>query len=224
MLGGHPCPPSESNRSLRSLLTASLWHPFRWNDSLLLVLASASPQRRAILEQLGIAFDVRPTHVEELEEGEPGFLAAENARRKAVAGRAALSDADGGRSVVLACDTVVALGGRVYGKPADPAQARAFIADLAGATHEVLGALAVALPDGRILERTDRTLVTFAPLDQGQVAEYVATGEWVGRAGGYAIQQRGGALIEGIEGDYLNVVGLPVPALRTLVQGLVRPF
>lgn len=198
--------------------------PFTWDDSLLLVLASASPQRRAILEQLGVAFDVRPTHVEELEEGEPGFLAAENARRKAVAGRAALSDAELGRGVVLACDTVVALSGRVYGKPADAAQARAFIADLAGATHEVLGALALALPDGRILERTDRTLVTFAPLDPAQVAEYVATGEWEGRAGGYAIQQRGGALIEGIEGDYLNVVGLPVPALRALVQGLVRPF
>jgi len=198
--------------------------PFTWDDSLLLVLASASPQRRAILEQIGVAFDVRPTHVEELEDGEPGFLAAENARRKAAAGRAALTDAERGHSVVLACDTVVALDGCVYGKPADAAQARAFIADLAGATHEVLGALAVALPDGRILERTDRTRVTFAPLDPGQVAEYVATGEWEGRAGGYAIQQRGGALIEGIEGDYLNVVGLPVPALRALVQGLVRPF
>ncbi len=140
--------------------------PFLWDHSLLLVLASASPQRQAILEQLGIAFDVRPTHVEELEEGEPAFLAAENARRKAAAGRAALDDGERDRAVVLACDTVVALEGRVYGKPAEPAQARAFIADLAGATHEVLGALAVALPDGRILERTDVTRVTFAPLDR----------------------------------------------------------
>ncbi len=198
--------------------------PFVWQDSLLLVLASASPQRRAILGQLGIAFDVRPTHIEELEEGDPGLVAAENARRKAAAGREALDPAERDSAVVLACDTVVALGERVFGKPADAAQARAFIANLAGATHEVLGALAVALPDGRILERTDRTRVTFAPLDSAQVAEYVATGEWEGRAGGYAIQQRGGALIEGIEGDYLNVVGLPVPALRALVQGLVRPF
>ncbi len=198
--------------------------PFSWDSSLLLVLASASPQRRAILEQLGLEFEVRPTHVDELEVGEPFVLAAENARRKAVAGRRALSARERGRAVVLACDTVVAMGGRVYGKPVDAAQARGFIADLAGATHEVLGALAVAVPDGRVLERTDRTLVTFASLDPGQVAEYVATGEWRGRAGGYAIQQRGGALIEGIEGDYLNVVGLPVPALRSLVQGLVRPF
>jgi septum formation protein len=198
--------------------------PFALHDSLLLVLASASPQRRAILEQLAVAFEVRPTHVDELEEGDPSFVAAENARRKAVAGREALGADERARAVVLACDTVVAIDGRVYGKPVDAVQARAFVGDLAGRTHEVLGALAIAVPDGRILERTDRTLVTFAPLDPAQVAGYVATGEWEGRAGGYAIQRRGGALIDGIEGDYLNVVGLPVPALRALVQGLVRPF
>ncbi len=88
----------------------------------------------------------------------------------------------------------------------------------------MLGAIAVALPGGRLLERTDRTLVTFAALGAGQVAEYVALGEWEGRAGGYAIQMRGAALIDRIEGDYLNVVGLPVPALRALVQGLVPVF
>lgn len=197
---------------------------FAWDPSLTLVLASASPQRRAILEQLGIAFEVRPTAVEECEDGGPFAAAAENARRKVVAGRVALGEAERARSVVLACDTVVALGGRVYGKPADAEQARSFLGDLAGETHDVLGALALALPDGRVLERTDRTLVTFAPLGEEQVAAYVATGEWRGRAGGYAIQMRGAALIDRIEGDYLNVVGLPVPALRALVQGLVPPF
>jgi septum formation protein len=75
-----------------------------------------------------------------------------------------------------------------------------------------------------VRERTDRTLVTFTALDDRQIAAYVATGEWRGRAGGYAIQGRGAALIEAIDGDYLNVVGLPVPALRALVQGLVPPF
>ena len=75
-----------------------------------------------------------------------------------------------------------------------------------------------------IRERTDRTLVSFAPLDEAQIATYVATGEWRGRAGGYAIQGAGGALVDAIDGDYLNVVGLPVPALRALVQGLVPPF
>jgi len=125
---------------------------------------------------------------------------------------------------VLACDTVVALDGRVYGKPADAEEAAAFLHDLQGRTHDVLGALAIAAPDGMIRERTDRTLVSFAALDEAQIAEYVATGEWRGRAGGYAIQGAGGALVDAIDGDYLNVVGLPVPALRALVQGVVPPF
>ncbi len=198
--------------------------PFLWDASLQLVLASASPQRQAILARLEVAFDARPTEAEEVEDGEPFTVAAENARRKALAGRAALTDDERTRTVVLACDTVVALSGRVYGKPADEMQARAFLSDLQGDTHDVLGSLAVATPDGHVLERTDRTLVTFAALDAGQIAEYAHTGEWRGRAGGYAIQGRGGAIVERIEGDYLNVVGLPVPALRALVQGLVPPF
>ena len=198
--------------------------PFTWTPRHTLGLASASPQRSAILTQLGVAYDVRPTHVEEIEDGEPYALAAENARRKATAAREALERNERDTAVVLACDTIVALDGRVLGKPAGESQARDFIGQLAGATHHVLGALAIALPDGRILERTDTTSVTFAPLDAAQVAAYVATGEWRGRAGGYAIQLTGAALVEQIEGDYLNVVGLPVPALRALVQGLVPPF
>lgn len=198
--------------------------PFAWTPSHRLILASASPQRTAILAQLGIAHEVRATAAPELEQGEPFALAAENARRKAAAAVAALTPAEAPDAVVLACDTVVALDGRVYGKPGDAAQARAFLADLQGRTHDVLGAVAVATPDGRVLERTDRTLVTFAPLSAEQVAAYVDAGEWEGRAGGYAIQGRGAALVEAIDGDYLNVVGLPVPAVRALVQGLVPPF
>ena len=98
------------------------------------------------------------------------------------------------------------------------------LADLRGRTHDVLGAVAIATPGGRVLERTDRTLVTFAPLTPTQAAAYLATGQWERRAGGYAIQGRGAALVEAIDGDYLNVVGLPVPAVRALVQGLVPPF
>jgi septum formation protein len=188
------------------------------------VLASASPQRRAILEQLGIAHVVRPTDVHEVDEGEPYAAAAANARAKA---RAALAQLDAGaaqRDVILACDTVVALDGRIYGKPRDAAEAAEHIAALAGRTHEVLGALAVVMPDGSIAERTDITAVTFAALSPAEVDRYVATGEWRGRAGGYAIQGRGGAVVERIEGDYLNVVGLPVHALRMLIPGLVPPY
>ena len=198
--------------------------PFAWTPASRLILASASPQRTAILSQLGVPHEVRATAAPELEEGEPFALAAENARRKASAAVAALGPAETGTAVVLACDTVVALDGRVHGKPADAAQARAFLSDLQGRTHDVLGAVAIATPAGAVLQRTDRTLVTFAPLTAEQVAAYVATGEWEGRAGGYAIQGRGAALVEAIDGDYLNVVGLPVPAVRALVQGLVPPF
>lgn len=198
--------------------------PFAWTSAHRLILASASPQRTAILTQLGVAHEVRATAAPELEEGEPFALAAENARRKAAAAVAALAPGEAADAVVLACDTVVALDGRVYGKPAGDAQARAFLGDLQGRTHDVLGAVAIATPGGDVLERTDRTLVTFAPLTAGQIAAYAATGEWEGRAGGYAIQGRGAALVEAIDGDYLNVVGLPVPAVRALVQGLVPPF
>lgn len=197
---------------------------FAWTAANRLILASASPQRTAILTQLGVAHEVRPTQADELEHGEPFALAAENARRKAAAARAALAPEEAGNAVVLACDTVVALDGRVYGKPADESRAAAFLRDLQGRTHDVLGALVVAAPDGTIRERTDRTLVTFAPLGEAQTAAYAGTGEWRGRAGGYAIQGRGAALVDTIDGDYLNVVGLPVPALRSLVQGLVPPF
>jgi len=210
----------------RSASTATLTtvQPFTWTPDHTLVLASASPQRRAILAQLGIAHVVRPTVAEEIAEGDPGQAAAENARRKAAAGSAALSAEERARSVVLACDTVVALDGRVYGKPPDAEQARAHLRDLAGRTHEVLGALAIAAPDGRVLEQTDVTRVTFVALTEPQIAAYVDAGEWSGRAGGYAIQGEGAALVERIEGDYLNVVGLPVHALRALVHGLVPPF
>ena len=195
-----------------------------WTPDRRLVLASASPQRTAILTQLGIAHEVRPTTAPELEEGEPFALAAENARRKAHAALDGLDPSDRPGVVVLACDTVVALDGRVYGKPQVAGQAAVFLNDLQGRTHDVLGAVAIATADGTLLERTDRTLVSFAPLDAAQIAAYVETGEWQGRAGGYAIQGRGAALVESIDGDYLNVVGLPIPAVRALVQGLVPPF
>lgn len=201
-----------------------MMQPLAWTPDLTLVLASASPQRRAILGELGVAHVVRPTAVAEDDEGDPPQVAKENARRKAVAGRDALGDAERARSVVLACDTVVALDGRVYGKPSDAQQAVAHLRDLSGRTHEVLGALAIATPDGGLLEQTEVTGVTFKVLTGPQVDAYVETGEWSGRAGGYAIQGCGADLVEQVEGDYLNVVGLPVAALASLVQGLVPPF
>lgn len=195
-----------------------------WDPHHQLVLASASPQRSAILTQLGVAFDARPTDAQEIDSGDAFGVAAENARRKAQAGVDALDPAERGRTVVLACDTIVALGGRIYGKPAGEAQALAHLADLAGRTHDVIGALALAWPDGELQERSEVTAVTFAALTDAEIAVYAATGEWRGRAGGYAVQGAGAAIVERIDGDYLNVVGLPVQGLRRLVHGLVPPF
>lgn len=170
-----------------------------------LILASRSPQRRAILEQLGIAFEVRPTDVEELSEGDPEAVALENARRKAAAA--------GGGPDVLGVDTLVALDGRIYGKPADADAARATLSALSGRTHAVVSGM--ALGEHRA---TAVTRVTFRPVDDALAQWYLNTGEWRERAGAYAIQGRGAALVRSIEGDYSNVVGLPVATLLDLVS------
>lgn len=157
---------------------------------------------------------MRPAGVEELASGDPEFVALENARRKADAIVAQL-DRDV-RTRVLGVDTVVALDGEIYGKPADAARATATLTRLSGCTHRVISGL-VLRPGG---ERVAVTHVTFRALTRGQIARYVATGEWRERAGGYAIQERGARLVERIEGDYANVVGLPVAALLDLAPDL----
>jgi septum formation protein len=172
-----------------------------------LILASASPRRRAILEQLGIAFEVVVPEVEELTAGDPRALVIENARRKA-------ATVDG--ELVLGADTTVALDGAVLGKPRDEDQARSFLTSLSGRTHEVWSAIALN-------ERTKavKTDVTFR--ETGDLVDwYLATGEWHDKAGAYAIQGRGAALVERIDGDYSNVVGLPIPALLELMPDLLQ--
>jgi septum formation protein len=152
--------------------------------------------------------------VEELEAGDPGQATVENALRKAraVAGPE--------QEVVVACDTVVALEGRIYGKPADAVQARATLEALAGRTHEVISGLAVLL-DGEERTAIARTLVSFRAIGGRTLDWYVARGEWRERAGGYAIQGAGAALVRSIEGEYENVVGLPVATLLDLYPQLL---
>ena len=178
-----------------------------------LVLASGSPQRRAILEQLGIPFELRPAEVEELEQGEPQAVARTNAERKAAASAAA----GGPGETVLGVDTIVALEGEIFGKPPDAQAAAATLRRLAGRTHEVFSGIAL-VQDGATRSAVARTAVRFRPLDEDAIAGYVAAGEWRGRAGGYAIQGLGGRLVERIEGNYLNVVGLPGAALLRLLE------
>jgi septum formation protein len=176
-----------------------------------LVLASRSPRRRAILEQLGVEFLVTVPDVEELSEGEPRGLVLENARRKAGA-------VEGER--VLGVDTAVVLDGRAFGKPSDAAEAERFLRALSGREHEVMSGIAVRDAAG---ERSDVavTRVHFRELDERTIDWYLSRGEWADCAGGYAIQGKGAALVEQIDGDYWNVVGLPVPLLLGLVPDLL---
>jgi len=178
-----------------------------------LLLASTSPQRRAILEQLGIPFDVVAPRYEEHDppDADPVELVRAHARGKA---RSVAAAADG--RPVLGVDTTVVLDARVYAKPADAGDAERMLEELAGRTHTVVSGLCLWTPAWEIVE-TEATRVSFRPLTARDLAAYVASGEWEGRAGGYAIQGKGAAVVERIEGDYLNVVGLPVSLLVRLL-------
>ena len=169
-----------------------------------LLLASVSPQRRAILEQLGVPFDVVTPDYEETGD-DPVEHAAGKAR-----------SVDGGDRPVLGVDTIVVCEGRVLGKPADAGEAERMLETLSGTTHEVVSGLCLRTRAWEELHR-DVTRVTFRPLTPRDLATYVAAGEWQSRAGGYAIQGLGAALVERIEGDYLNVVGLPAALLVRLL-------
>ena len=166
-----------------------------------LTLASGSPRRAAILDQLGIAFEVVVPEVEEVTEGDPRELVIENARRKAAA-------VDG--DLVLAADTVVASEGVALGKAGDEEQARSYLSLLSGRTHEVWTGVVLNAETTAV-----KTNVTFRDIDD-LIDWYLASGEWRGKAGAYAIQGKGAALVERIDGDYSNVVGLPISALVDL--------
>ena len=169
-----------------------------------IVLASVSPQRRAILEQLGIPFVVVPPNYEEIGD-DPLELAAGKAR-----------SVEGGERPVLGVDTEVVVEGKALGKPADAAEAEAMLELLAGRTHEVVSGLCLRTRAWEELH-SETTRVMFRPLTARDLAHYVGSGEWENRAGGYAIQGLGASLVERIEGDYLNVVGLPAGLLVRLL-------
>jgi septum formation protein len=178
-----------------------------------LLLASTSPQRRAILEQLGLPFDVVPPRYEENDP--PGLSPAELVRVHAEGKARSLADEARDRPV-LGVDTAVVLDGRVFGKPGSAEEAAEMLEALGGETHEVVSGLCLLTPGWAVVEH-DVTRVTFRPLTARDLAGYVASGEWEGRAGGYAIQGLGAGLVARIEGDYLNVVGLPAALLVRLL-------
>jgi septum formation protein len=178
-----------------------------------LLLASTSPQRRAILEQLRLPFDVVAPRYEERDE--PGVPPVELVRRHAE-GKAQSVAGEAGNRPVLGVDTAVVLDGEVFGKPGNEADAERMLERLGGRTHEVVSGLCVVTP-GWTATLDETTRVTFRTLTPRDLARYVGSGEWAGRAGGYAVQGLGAGLVERIEGDYLNVVGLPAAALVRLL-------
>ena len=182
-----------------------------------LVLASASPRRRQLLEEAGFTFDVAPADVDEtLPDGlPPGEGAVEVARRKAEAAARGLRAA-----VVLAADTiVVAPGMRVFGKPADEDDARRMLRELSGSTHVVITGVAIMDSDtGRRLSRAVSTEVVFGRMSDADIDEYVGSGEALGKAGSYAIQETGDRFVQRVNGSLTNVVGLPMEAVVGMLE------
>ena len=188
-----------------------------------ILLASASPQRRALLDALGLSFEVADPKVEELAEGDPEEIVLENARWKA----AAVSTQARPGTLVIAGDTEVVVDGETLGQPKDADEARAHLERLSGREHRVLGALALLGPDEqqgrpRTREGVADSTVRFRSLEPPILEAYLASGEWEGRAGSYAIQGLGSALIEAVHGDVSNVIGLPIPLLADLAPELFQ--
>ena len=181
-----------------------------------LILASQSPRRRELLERMGLTeFEIRPAAGEESASPDltPAQLVEALSRQKA---REIALSADA-QDVIIAADTVVAADGRVLGKPHSPEEARQMLRFLSGRTHTVYTGVSVCRGD-QMLTQHEATDVVFRPLTEAEIAAYVATGEPMDKAGAYGIQGRGCVLVEGIRGDYYNVMGLPVCRLWQMLQ------
>jgi septum formation protein len=185
-----------------------------------LILASASPRRLALLAQIGVVPDaVIPADIDETPR--KGELPIPYARRIAAAKGAAVAERG---ALVLAADTVVAVGRRILPKTETEAEARAALALLSGRRHRVHSAVTLVDADGTARHRLTTAIVAFKPLSGAELAAYLASGEWHGKAGGYAIQGRAEALIRRISGSWSNVVGLPLYETRALLRAAGYPL
>ena len=184
-----------------------------------LILASASPRRLALLDQIGITPDqVLATDIDETPRR--GELPADYARRMALEKAAAATAHDLADGVaILAGDTVVARGRTILPKTESEAEARHCLSLLSGRRHRVLGGIALCCPDGRVVSRLVTSRVTMKRLSQGEIDSYIATGDWQGKAGGYAIQGPAAALIRHIEGSYSNIVGFSLYDVAAMLRG-----
>jgi septum formation protein len=180
-----------------------------------IVLASASPRRRELMGRLGIPFEaVDPGDIDEATEGRPEDVVRRNSLAKAR--RVADRLVDG---IVVGADTVVVKDEEILGKPSSPSEAGEMLRSLAGSVHRVLTGLTVMdAGSGRVRSEVVETLVRMLPLSEDEIMAYISTGEPMGKAGGYAIQGLGGILVEGIQGCYYNVVGLPISKLSSILR------
>lgn len=186
-----------------------------------LLLASASPRRRALLASLGLEVEVLAVGLDE--RPLPGEDPAQTALRLAHAKAQAAQGSAAGRPV-LAADTIVLVEGDLLGKPQDAEEAQAMLRRLSGRWHEVLTGVALALPDGRVLSSLARTRVLFAPLDEEEIARYTAGREPYDKAGAYALQGTAAWFIEEVRGSVTNVVGLPLEEVRRLFREAALPL
>lgn len=176
-----------------------------------LILASASPRRRELIGYMGVPFEVITSEADELLSGAPEVLVQENAWRKAKA----VAEKYPGR-LVLGADTLVYKNGKIMGKPRDEKEAYAMIESLSGDWHEVYTGVCL-IRDGYRDIRCDVSRVHFAPLSPNSISTYIASGEPMDKAGGYAVQGRGGMFVKRIEGSYSNVIGLPLSLVRDML-------
>jgi septum formation protein len=188
-------------------------------ESPTLILASASPRRRQLLEQAGLPFEILPSGVEETYNGEP----PEDFARRTSAQKAGAVSARRPEAAVVGADTVVVLEGRMLGKPAGPEEAKSMLAELSGREHRVITGVTVRW-DGKEKSGFRETRVRFREIGPDEIDRYVATGEPLDKAGAYGIQGRGILLVESLEGCYTNVVGLPLGLLRELFLELGLEF
>jgi septum formation protein len=204
--------PPEAPSVVPARVAASHLEPHR------LVLASASPRRLDLLRQIGIAPDlIDPADVDE--RVRPRELPTEHARRLAIAKAERVAARHAG-CFVLGADTVVGCGRRILPKAEDEATARRCLALLSGRQHRVIGGVALIAPDGRRSVRCITTMVKMKRLSAAEIDAYIASGEWHGKAGGYAIQGRAAAFVAAINGSYSNVVGLPLFEANAMLSGL----
>lgn len=180
----------------------------------MIILASASPRRRELLEQIGCKFEVITSNADEITDAglEPHQLVVENAHLKAAA-----VAAEHPEYPVLGSDTVVSLDGHIYGKPRDKEHAREMLKAFSGRTHQVITGIVLAWK-GKFWQAWETTEVVFSPLSADQIDAYIATGEPADKAGAYAIQGRAAVFVDGIRGSYSNVVGLPLHCLDGLAR------